>query len=104
MDARILIMDEPTSSLFEDAAEKLFRLMEQLKQRGAGIVYVSYKMDEIFQHCRSHHGSPRRRERRHARGRRDVAGGVIRLMVGRELKVSERAGRHRARCCCAWWA
>src|SRR6266542_6815251 len=48
MDARILIMDEPSSSLFEDAVEKLFRLIADLKHRGVAIVYVSHKMDEIF--------------------------------------------------------
>src|SRR6478672_6256766 len=41
MNARLILMDEPTSSLFEDAAEKLFRLIAELKQRGVAIVYVS---------------------------------------------------------------
>jgi len=51
MDARILLMDEPTSSLFDDAAERLFGLIAALKQRGVSIVYVSHKMDEIFRIC-----------------------------------------------------
>lgn len=49
--ARILFMDEPTSSLFDDAVERLFRLIEGLKQRGVAIVYVSHRMDEIFRIC-----------------------------------------------------
>jgi ribose transport system ATP-binding protein len=49
--ARILIMDEPTSSLFDDAVERLFRLIADLKQRGVAIVYVSHRMDEIFRIC-----------------------------------------------------
>ena len=51
MDARIILMDEPTSSLFDDAAERLFGLIAALKQRGVSIVYVSHKMDEIFRIC-----------------------------------------------------
>ena len=49
--ARILFMDEPTSSLFDDAVERLFRLISDLKKRGVAIVYVSHRMDEIFRIC-----------------------------------------------------
>ena len=48
MEARILLMDEPTSSLFDDAAERLFGLIAELKRRGVSVVYVSHKMDEIL--------------------------------------------------------
>ena len=48
MNARLLIMDEPTSALSDDNAETLFRLIAQLKQKGVAILYVSHKMDEIF--------------------------------------------------------
>jgi ABC-type sugar transport system ATPase subunit len=46
--AQLILMDEPTSALFEDAAERLFALIAGLKRRGVAIVYVSHKMDEIF--------------------------------------------------------
>jgi ABC-type sugar transport system ATPase subunit len=49
--ARILIMDEPTSSLFDDAVERLFCLIADLKKRGVAIVYVSHRMDEILRVC-----------------------------------------------------
>jgi ABC-type sugar transport system ATPase subunit len=49
--ARILFMDEPTSSLFDDAVERLFRLIQGLKKRGVAIVYVSHRMSEIFRIC-----------------------------------------------------
>src|SRR3984885_10913879 len=49
--ARILFMDEPTSSLFDDAVERLFRLIHELKQRGVAMVYVSHRMSEIFRVC-----------------------------------------------------
>lgn len=48
LEARAIVMDEPTSSLFGDAAERLFSLIGELKRRGVAVVYVSHKMDEIF--------------------------------------------------------
>jgi ribose transport system ATP-binding protein len=48
-DARILIMDEPTSSLTQTETEALFGLMGGLKDRGISIVYISHRMEEIFQ-------------------------------------------------------
>lgn len=47
--AKVLIMDEPTSSLSEGETRLLFDLMRQLKAQGVGIVYISHKMDEIKQ-------------------------------------------------------
>jgi ABC-type sugar transport system ATPase subunit len=46
--ARVLIMDEPTSALSEPEVERLFRLIETLKARGCGILYISHKMEEIY--------------------------------------------------------
>ena len=51
MQARIILMDEPTSSLFHDSVERLFQLVAKLKGQGVAIVYVSHKMDEIFRIC-----------------------------------------------------
>jgi ribose transport system ATP-binding protein len=48
---RILIMDEPTSALTEAEVERLFRIIERLRQQGVTIVYISHKMDEIFRHA-----------------------------------------------------
>jgi ABC-type sugar transport system ATPase subunit len=48
MNARLLLMDEPTSSLFDDNVERLFHLIGDLRGRGVSVVYVSHKMDEIF--------------------------------------------------------
>lgn len=50
-DARIVIMDEPTSSLTEKEVTHLFTIIRKLKARGCGIVYISHKMEEIFQLC-----------------------------------------------------
>lgn len=45
--ARILIMDEPTSSLTSREIEELFRIIRELKAKGCGIVYISHRLDEL---------------------------------------------------------
>lgn len=47
-DAKIIVFDEPTSSLTEREAEKLFSIINMLKERGCGILYISHKMSEIL--------------------------------------------------------
>ena len=87
MNARIILMDEPTSSLFDDSVETLFRLIGGLKQRGVSIVYVSHKMNEIFRIC------DRVTVLRDGEtiGTRAIAetgvDELIRMMVARELKM-----------------
>ncbi|WP_386695839.1 galactose/methyl galactoside ABC transporter ATP-binding protein MglA [Lonepinella sp. MS14435] len=49
--AKIVIMDEPTSSLSEKEVDHLFKIIQKLKDRGCGIIYISHKMDEIFKIC-----------------------------------------------------
>jgi ABC-type sugar transport system ATPase subunit len=48
MDTRLIVMDEPTSALTEEAAETLFNTIDNLTSQGVTVVYVSHKMDEIF--------------------------------------------------------
>lgn len=48
-DAKIVIMDEPTSSLTQNESAILFNIIETLRARGIGIIYISHKMDEILQ-------------------------------------------------------
>ena len=45
---RVLILDEPTSSLTQNEVEALFRIVEDLKREGVAVVYISHKMDEIL--------------------------------------------------------
>lgn len=47
-DAKIVIMDEPTSALTETEVEHLFRIIADLKSKNVAIIYISHKMDEIF--------------------------------------------------------
>ena len=44
---KVLILDEPTSSLTANEVESLFRIMNELKEQGVALVYISHKMDEI---------------------------------------------------------
>ena len=48
-DARILIMDEPTAALTESDVTRLFDIVRKLKSRGVGIVYISHRLDELFE-------------------------------------------------------
>jgi len=50
-DARVIAFDEPTSSLSAREIEQLFRVIRQLRDEGKVILYVSHRMDEIFQLC-----------------------------------------------------
>jgi ribose transport system ATP-binding protein len=93
MQCRILLMDEPTSALSEDAAERLFECVAGLKAQGVSIVYVSHKMDEIFRLC------DRVTVLRDGQtiGTRDIGatdrGELIRMMVGRNVETQVRRVR-----------
>ena len=83
--ARIIVLDEPTSSLNEKEVEHLFRIINKLRDRGCGIIYISHKMEEIL---RISDDVTVMRDGTHIAT--EPAGGlsmdrIIKLMVGREL-------------------
>ena len=83
--ARIIVFDEPTSSLTEDEAERLFGIIGQLKKNGCGIIYISHKMDEIL---RISDEVTVMRDGKHiaTRSAHEITiDEIIRLMVGRTL-------------------
>lgn len=49
--AKVIVMDEPTSSLSVNESERLFDLLAHLKERGITVIYVSHRMEEIFRFC-----------------------------------------------------
>ena len=51
VDAKVVIMDEPTAALTERETEKLFEVMRSLKKRGVAMVYISHRMEEVFNNC-----------------------------------------------------
>ncbi len=51
LDASVVIMDEPTSSLESREVETLFRIIKRLRDRGVAIIYVSHRLDELYRIC-----------------------------------------------------
>ena len=93
-DARIIVMDEPTSALNAPEVEKLFGLIQDLKARGCGIVYITHRMEEIQRIADrimvlrdgEHVGTTRARDLPPAK--------LIQWMVGRDME--EQFPRHAA--------
>lgn len=53
MDAKILIFDEPTSSLSQNEVDSLFNVIRKLKEKELGIIYISHRLEEVFKICDS---------------------------------------------------
>ena len=84
--ASVIVFDEPTSSLSEKEADKLFNIIEKLKKKGCGIIYISHKMSEILRICDT---VTVMRDGKHIITERAdslTTDKIISLMVGRELK------------------
>lgn len=85
VNAKVIVMDEPTSSLSAGESEHLFELLAHLRQRGITVIYVSHRMEEIFRLCDGitvlrdgrHIATEKISETNHDR--------VIQQMVGREV-------------------
>lgn len=83
--ARIIIMDEPTSSLTAGESEQLFKIIHQLRAEGIGIIYISHRMEEVLKLADRitvlrdgrHVGDLLRAEASHDK--------IVAMMVGREL-------------------
>ena len=83
--AKVIVFDEPTSSLTEAEVEHLFRIINMLRQRGCGIIYISHKMDEILR-ISDEVTIMRDGQWVATRHAKDLTmGEIIKLMVGREL-------------------
>ena len=83
--SRIIVLDEPTSSLTQQEVEHLFRIIDMLKARGCGIIYISHKMEEIL---RISDDITVMRDGMHVvseAAEHFTMDRIIRLMVGREL-------------------
>lgn len=83
--AKIIVLDEPTSSLTEREVGQLFKIIDTLKERGCGIIYISHKMDEILQISDE---ITVMRDGRHISteaAKNMTVDKIIHLMVGREL-------------------
>ena len=89
--ARILIMDEPTASLTTREVERLFRLIADLREQGAGIVYISHRLEEIFAIADRvtvlRDGEVAGTLRTDDEDREQLAHRLVALMVGREIST-----------------
>ncbi len=84
--AKVIIMDEPTSSLSVHESEHLFELLAKLKQGGITVIYVSHRLEEIFRLCDA---VTVLRDGRHVATEKIAATSqerIIHQMVGREVK------------------
>ena len=50
-DSKLIIMDEPSSSLTAEEMQQLIKIIHDLKNKGIAIIYISHKLDEIFNFC-----------------------------------------------------
>src|SRR3954471_8401848 len=86
MDARIIIMDEPTSSLTLTETEKLLRVIADLKAAGVSIIYISHRLSEVKQ-CADRVVVLRDGRQVGELSKAEItSGAMIRLMIGRDLK------------------
>src|SRR5262252_8470340 len=86
VESKLLVLDEPTSSLEAHEVELLFKLLRRLAERGLGLVYITHRMDEIFRIAdRVTVLRDGRLVGTRERGETD-AGEIIKMMVGRELE------------------
>ena len=88
-DAKVLAMDEPTSSLTPAEFERLALLIAELASKGVSIIYVSHKMDEVFRVCQTATILRDGRKVTDVVMRETDEAGVVARMVGRELAVAE---------------
>jgi ribose transport system ATP-binding protein len=91
-DAKVLAMDEPTSSLTPAEFERLALLIADLAARGVSIIYVSHKMDEVFRVCETATILRDGRKVADVAIRDTTESAVIARMVGRELASAEHKG------------
>ncbi len=93
IDARILIMDEPTSSLSLRESETLFRLIGQLRSRGVGIIYISHRLSEVTRVADRVLVLRDGRNAGQLEGAAMTHDGMVRLMVGRDVRRTVRGRR-----------
>jgi ribose transport system ATP-binding protein len=85
IDSKILIMDEPTAALTENEVEILFSTVRKLKEKGVSIIYITHKLDEVFQ-LSNRITVLRDGEHIKTMDTKDATkDDVIKLMIGREL-------------------
>lgn len=96
MEAGLIIMDEPNSSLAETETERLFEVIERLKHRQVAVIYVSHKIEEVL-HIADRISVLRDGQYRGTMLKAEASvDKVIQMMVGRELRKEDNSGDRKA--------
>ena len=92
-DSRLLIMDEPTSTLSNAEVEHLFRIMEKLREKGVSVLFVTHKLDEMFRMADriSVFRDGQYIDTREAGGLAKEE--LVRMMVGREVVFTKKSAK-----------
>ena len=85
VDARVLVMDEPTAALTSVEVERLFEVMRTLRSRGAAVLFISHRLEEVFASCQQVTIMRDGRFVRSAPVEDITIDDIIRSMVGRDL-------------------
>ena len=85
MKSRLIIMDEPTSALSRAEVEKLFSIIRGLKREGVSVIFVTHRLEEIFELCDSYTVLRDGRNAGHGKVAETSVEAIIRLMVGRDV-------------------
>ncbi|MHC1771240.1 MAG: sugar ABC transporter ATP-binding protein [Flexilinea sp.] len=86
LNAKIIIFDEPTSSLTQKETEHLFKVIQKLREKEIGIIYISHRLEEIFRICTSLTVMRDGQVTGNEKIENVTTDYIIRMMVGRELK------------------
>ncbi|CAD7038100.1 sugar ABC transporter ATP-binding protein [Pseudorhizobium endolithicum] len=86
MEARIVIMDEPTAALSRKEIDDLFRIVERLKRQGKAVLFISHKFDELYEIAENFVVFRDGKAVGHGRLRETPQAEIVRLMVGRDIK------------------
>src|SRR5690606_33340728 len=86
VEARIVIMDEPTAALSRKEIDDLFRIVENLKRQGKAILFISHKFDELYEIAENFVVFRDGRAVGHGKLKEAPQDDIVRMMVGRDVK------------------
>lgn len=92
MKSKLIVMDEPTSALSRTEVEKLFSIIRALKRDDISTIFVTHRLEEVFEICDSYTVLRDGSHVGHGKVAETTMDGIIKLMVGRELGLLEARG------------
>lgn len=92
-DLKVIILDEPTASITQQEAGKLFEIMEVLKEKGIAIIFISHRLDEVFQICDNITVLRDGKVSGQTAVKDSTVGKLVAMMVGREVVYPEKGAK-----------